>query len=177
MADEDRRKFLGVLTGVVGAAIGGAVAVPAIATLSHPIIKDTVRFDTAESVLGPVTRFLLNKPMKVAIRADRTDAWQTTRDVTVGSVWVIKTQEEPAQFRVVSTICPHLGCAVNTGDGGFHCPCHNSRFALTGARVEDDGPTNPSPRDLDALSHSVREGVLYCQYDRFKPGLPEQVTT
>ncbi len=175
MADsEDRREFLGRVSALFSAAIGGAVAVPAIGTLVHPLTNETVRFAAGESRLGPIERFAVGAPKKVSIRADRRDAWQTTPDVTIGSVWVVRRDEAEA-FSVLSTICPHLGCAVNHDDDGFHCPCHNSRFAADGARVEDDGPANPSPRDMDVLAHEVRDGVLYCTYVRFKPGLEEQV--
>lgn len=172
---EERRDFLGKLSGVVSAAIGGAVAVPVVGALIGPVDDDPVHFEAVESRLGPVSRFAVGVPRKVAITADRRDAWQTTRDVTVGSVYVVRTAEDPAEFSVLSTVCPHLGCAVNQGDEGFACPCHKSRFSADGARVEDGGPSNPSPRDMDALDHEVRDGVLYCRYLRFQPGLAEKV--
>jgi menaquinol-cytochrome c reductase iron-sulfur subunit len=167
-----RRAFMAT---AVSGAIGAAVGVPALAYLASPLMKDTIDAEVEESRLGPVGRFTVGKPVKVSVTANRRDAWVTTPDVTVGSVWVVRTTTEPAEFRVMSTVCPHLGCAINKSDAGFKCPCHNSRFAETGERVHDDGPSNPSPRDMDALGHEVRDGVLFCTYRRFKAGVDAQV--
>ncbi len=44
----------------------------------------------------------------------------------------------------VSTVCPHLSCVVaRHEDGSFTCPCHGSKFDVTG-RVTG----GPSPRGL-----------------------------
>jgi len=44
--------------------------------------------------------------------------------------------------------CPHLGCAVgvNHDRNGFECPCHGSRFDLSGRRIG-----GPADRDLPSL--------------------------
>ncbi len=171
----DRRDFLGKLTGAVGVVIGGAVAVPGAVFLAHPLIEDTIGVSAGESRLGPVDGFEVGVPQKVSITADRRDAWVTTRGVTIGSVWVVRAKAEPAEFRVLSSICPHLGCAVNKAEEGFICPCHRSRFDVDGAKVEEGEETNPSPRPMDALEHVVRDGVLYCTFERFKSGVVEKV--
>lgn len=46
-------------------------------------------------------------------------------------------------FRCLSAICTHLGCTVNRGDRGYHCPCHGSVF-------DDQGNVKggPAPRGL-----------------------------
>jgi Rieske Fe-S protein len=170
--DNPRRAFM---ASAISGAIGCAIAVPALGYLAHPARKDTIEVARGESRLGPVSRFETGKPIKVSITADRKDGWVTTRDVTIGSVWVVRTKDEPAEFKVMSTICPHLGCAVNLSDKGFKCPCHNSRFSPDGARVEDGGESNPAPRDMDAMAAEVREGVLYCTYKVYKTGTEEQV--
>ena len=35
----------------------------------------------------------------------------------------------------MSAVCPHLGCTVLPGAGALQCPCHDSRYTLTGAFV------------------------------------------
>lgn len=49
--------------------------------------------------------------------------------------WVLQLQR--GQFTAVRAACPHQGCAVNfvSGSAGFLCPCHNSTFSSTGARI------------------------------------------
>jgi len=46
----------------------------------------------------------------------------------------------------LSAICPHLGCVVRKGEGGFRCPCHGSRFDEQG-----DLLSGPAARSLDWL--------------------------
>jgi cytochrome b6-f complex iron-sulfur subunit len=38
----------------------------------------------------------------------------------------------PDGFRALSLTCTHLGCTVKQVEGGFACPCHNSRFDASG---------------------------------------------
>ena len=35
-------------------------------------------------------------------------------------------------FIALSLVCPHLGCTVEPQPDGFTCPCHGSRFDLSG---------------------------------------------
>jgi len=35
-------------------------------------------------------------------------------------------------FTALSLVCPHLGCTVEPQPDGFTCPCHGSRFDLSG---------------------------------------------
>jgi Rieske Fe-S protein len=46
----------------------------------------------------------------------------------------------------LSAICPHLGCVVKKGEGGFRCPCHGSRFDEAGRVL-----SGPAGRSLDWL--------------------------
>ena len=50
---------------------------------------------------------------------------------------------------VVSAICTHQGCQIESMGGGLACPCHGSRFnALTGAVT--GGPANSALRKYTA---------------------------
>jgi len=59
---------------------------------------------------------------------------------------------------------PHEGCTVvwRAEERGFQCPCHDSHFNATGARV-----SGPAQRDLDQLPVQVENGVLKV---RVRPG-------
>ena len=168
-APEGRRSFLKKATGLLGAAIGVAMSVPALLYLLDPVTRKNKARSNDWVVLGPVEGFTLNTPRRVAVNGTRRDAW-LTQTVVVGSAWVVKTQETPAQFDVLSTICPHLGCAIVCETESFRCPCHKSRFALSG-----DTESGPSPRAMDSLENEVRDGVLYCHYERFKTDLPNKI--
>ncbi len=52
----------------------------------------------------------------------------------------------PGGFEALSLVCPHLGCQVEIGEGGFECPCHSSRFAADGTLIK--GPAKTSLRSL-----------------------------
>ena len=56
----------------------------------------------------------------------------------------------------VSTVCTHLGCIVKSGNDGFECPCHGSRFALDGSVVK-----GPAPKSLPWLSVSAAGGDTF----------------
>jgi len=45
----------------------------------------------------------------------------------------------------VSAVCTHLGCTVLPGAGGLQCPCHDSRFDLTGRFLQGPAGTNLLP--------------------------------
>lgn len=56
-------------------------------------------------------------------------------------LWVFS---EKKGLAAVSTVCPHLGCVVSrNGDGSYICPCHGSRFDVTGKVT-----SGPAPRGL-----------------------------
>ena len=42
----------------------------------------------------------------------------------------------PDAIGAVSAICTHLGCTVLPGSGALQCPCHDSRFDLTGKYLQ-----------------------------------------
>ena len=49
-------------------------------------------------------------------------------------------------LQAFSLICPHLGCEVETEEGGFVCPCHGSRFNADGSLKK--GPASQPLRPL-----------------------------
>ncbi len=68
----------------------------------------------------------LTVPTAKTITLERRDAWQTTSSQTAIYVLPSKT----GQFRILSPICPHLGCSVRWVDveNKFICPCHSGSF-------------------------------------------------
>jgi Rieske Fe-S protein len=109
------------------------------------------------------------EPRRVAMIADRRDAWTVERDVELGSVWLVRQGDQVVAF---SSVCPHLGCSVNSVPGGFQCPCHTSAFDAAGKRT-----AGPSPRDLDTLETKVEGGQVLVAFRRFRIGASEKVAT
>jgi len=60
--------------------------------------------------------------------------------ITGDTLIVIRTST--TEFSVLSNVCTHARCAVRyvTGSNSFACPCHGSKFAITGAVT--NGPAN-----------------------------------
>lgn len=118
--------------------------------------------------VGTVADFRVGVPRRVELVRAVEDAWSRSEDTTVGAAWV--TRHEDGTFTALSTVCPHLGCAVTAnGQGGFACPCHTSAFASTGERL-----AGPAPRGLDALSVEVRGEQVLIHHRRFKQGVPHR---
>ena len=77
----------------------------------------------------------------------------TTRIMNEHNIRVTSTREGIA---ATSLICTHLGCVVKESPDGFACPCHGSKFDVTGKVV-----SGPAPRALPWLSVSqAADGTL-----------------
>jgi menaquinol-cytochrome c reductase iron-sulfur subunit len=167
MADEDRRRFLKVATCAIGGGVGLAVAAPFVTLLVDPARRITVTTPTDPLDLGLPEQFREGaEPRKVDIVAPSVkDGWMAARNVVLGAAWVRRT--EPDKLLALSAICPHLGCSIgwDAGAGNFLCPCHDSRFSLTGDKL-----TGPSERGMDELPLEVRDGRLQLTWVRFKAG-------
>ncbi|MCG8583768.1 MAG: Rieske 2Fe-2S domain-containing protein [Pirellulales bacterium] len=98
----------------------------------------------------------------------RVDAWNLYPPEAIGSVY-LKRDAGQAKPVAWTTVCPHLGCAVDFKADAreFQCPCHVSAFDLNGNTL-----TGPSPRGLDSLEVEVRdENEVWVKYERFRSGI------
>jgi len=75
------------------------------------------------------------------IQVERRDEWR----LAVSKKPVFVMPPKVGTQRVLSSICPHLGCQVEwAGDQRqFHCPYHGSVFAEDGSLVKGAGATWP----------------------------------
>jgi Rieske Fe-S protein len=165
---DDRRDFVRKLcVGAAGAGAAAIVAVPAIRLVAYPLGTEVTRGGEGFLAVGDRARFGPT-PVRVDLHADVVDAWSRTPDVKIGSCWVV---EREGSLHAFSSVCPHLGCAVDFDEGTtkFKCPCHRSAFALDGAREE-----GPSPRGLDDLEVREEAGLVSIRFQRFKQGVPEK---
>lgn len=169
----DRRSFIAKAASIV---IGGIVAVvPALAGLL--VLFDPLRrkSETTGAVfVGSLNALPENSPpRKFEIVATRVDAWNSTPNVPVGSVYLQRTG--PNEVRALNTICPHAGCAVGYRGGQdiFFCPCHNSSFSRDGKILD---PKSPSPRALDELPVEIRHGTeIWVKFRNFRKGVPDKI--
>jgi menaquinol-cytochrome c reductase iron-sulfur subunit len=113
-------------------------------------------------------------PRKVAVIADRVDAWNRYPAEPVGAVFLRRTGDQVLALQVV---CPHAGCSINfegsAKDGKFFCPCHAASFDPAGKRLDQ---TSPSPRDMDTLDVEIRnKSEVWVKFQTFGVGVAAKV--
>lgn len=164
-ADGSRRALLKTGVGVLGGGLALLPLAPALGYLVYPLANDVTSSGAGFLPIGKRKSFGGAKPVKVDLYADRVDAWTRAPEVKIGSAWVI---ELDGRLTAFSTVCPHLGCAIDFDPeaGKFRCPCHKSSFSLRG-EVEE----GPSPRALDTLEIKEEDARVAIRYCRFRQGV------
>lgn len=130
----DRREALGKLTGL-------AFAIAGVGTLFT-----TVRFLRPNVLFEPPTRFSVGRP----------------EEIPVGTLVVLPEQKvyvghADEGFFAMSSVCTHLGCMTRylEAQGEIFCPCHGSRYDLTGRVTQ-----GPAPVALPRFQLSLADGEL-----------------
>jgi Rieske Fe-S protein len=158
-----RRSFLGVVIGLIGAAIAAVLGV----TIGRYTIGRSLKFEDQSSWTD------------AGLLEDLPDGNWVKRNVIVSQdagwgkfnsqrpIWVKKAGQD---FTVFSATCPHLGCTINEAASGFICPCHGSAWNLDGQKLG-----GPAPRGMDSLESRVDGDTLKVKYEYFKQGGAEKV--
>jgi Rieske Fe-S protein len=111
-------------------------------------------------------------PVEYKVLDDKLDAWNRYRDIEVGKVWLRLVGDN--QVLALSSICPHLGCAVDlSGRGDYFCPCHTSSFNLDGERTNEI-----PPRNMDRLETRLKPetgDTIWLKYQNFRATIPEKI--
>jgi quinol---cytochrome c reductase iron-sulfur subunit, bacillus type len=148
-----RRGFLSVVTVGVGAAVGGTIAVPAVAgaiapaageATFRPVSLGAIDGFTAESGFDPTPATYVQDPAEPLVSSGLAYVHHTggrSRD------WLAP----DAMFVVFSNRCTHVGCPAQATGIGFACPCHGSQFDQQGARI-----AGPAVRPLDRFQWEIR---------------------
>lgn len=165
--DEDsvtRRSFLGALLGFGTAVIGAALSVPLIRFALHPLLTKTTEIGWSD--VGKIEEFAsLTVPAKRLIKIEQRDAWR--KIISEKAVHVLPPKN--GTVRILSPICPHLGCSIpwNETKQEFICPCHVAVFSMDGTKI-----SGPAPRSMDDLESKVEDGVLKVRYQYFRQLIP-----
>ncbi|MDC0671139.1 QcrA and Rieske domain-containing protein [Nannocystis radixulma] len=164
--DGGRRAVLKLGIGALGLGLAAVPAVPAIGYLLFP--SGVKHGEAAFLPAGKRSALAGSTPVRVDLYADKVDAWNKTPDVKLGSCWVL---ERDGALHAFSTVCPHLGCAVDFDAEAqkFKCPCHRSAFGLDGT-VE----AGPSPRPLDSLEIKEQDGLVAIRLVRYRQGVADK---
>ncbi len=165
-----RRGFLGYCTAFLTAALGLLVAVPAVGYVCAPLRRGRKGEGEAGFVdVGPVAELPAGRWSLRPLEMVRQDGWKESR--VRRSVWVYREGVGDRVTRVLSPLCPHLGCPINwqTDRRQFSCPCHGGTFADDGSRL-----AGPPPRSMDPLAFEVRAGRLWVRWQDFRIGVAER---
>jgi menaquinol-cytochrome c reductase iron-sulfur subunit len=157
---ESRRSFLGVLLALGSFFVGTLLSVPLIRFALFPLLRRTTEVKT--SSVGELSEFSsLTEPVMRTIQIEQVDGWR--KAVSEKAVYI--TKDSQGQLRVLTSICPHLGCTVpwNKEKNQFVCPCHGASFTADGNRV-----SGPSLRGMDTLETSVQDGQLQVRFQYFR---------
>lgn len=155
-----RRSFLGVLLGFGTVVVGAALSVPLIRFALHPLLAKTTAINWSE--IGKMDEFSsITQPMKKLITVEQVDGWR--KIVSEKAIYILPPTD--GKVRILSPICPHLGCSIPwvEAKGQFVCPCHTAVFAMDGTRI-----SGPSPRSMDDLEFKVEDGILKVHYQYFR---------
>jgi menaquinol-cytochrome c reductase iron-sulfur subunit len=161
-----RRSFLVVLIGLGAAVVGALLSVPLVMYAVDPLFRKTSPKSYSDA--GPISQFdHLTQPAEPVIPVTRTDGWRVI--TSQEPIYVLP--PDVGQHRVLSTVCPHLGCEVEWRDGEkrFYCPCHGSVFAEDGTLI-----SGPAPRGMDYLDSKVSDGRLQVEYEYFRMLVPDR---
>jgi menaquinol-cytochrome c reductase iron-sulfur subunit len=156
----NRRSFLGALLGVGSVFVGGLLSVLLIRFALFPLIRRTT--EVKSSPVGAMSEFsALTEPALRTIQIEQVDGWRKT--ISEKAVYV--TSDKEGKVRVLTSVCPHLGCTVpwNKEKNQFVCPCHGATFTKDGGRV-----SGPSLRGMDTLESSVQDGQLLVRFQYFR---------
>jgi menaquinol-cytochrome c reductase iron-sulfur subunit len=114
------------------------------------------------SDIGKIDEFQsLNAPVGRTIDIQTVEGWRSS--VMQNNVYVVPNGS--GSLKVLSSVCPHLGCAVRWVDkqDRFICPCHGGTFTKSGERV-----SGPPLRAMDELESKVENGVLKVRFQYFR---------
>jgi len=182
----ERRSFFAAAAAIV---IGGIVAVfpfaAGLGVLFDPLrrrTQDAEAGDAAEAIkfvlVGPLEVLPADGvPHQVVLTDDVVDAWTRSPAQRIGSAFLTRVEgPDGPQVTALSSVCPHLGCAVDfdAPKGDFICPCHTSAFAKDGAKL-----FGPSLRGLDPLAVKLVDNggqqEIWVEAARFRTGIAERI--
>ena len=125
LIEPDRRRFIKLASCALGGGMGAAILVPALRVLGDPTNRTIVTTPSDPIDVGSLERLVVGAaPIKLDVVAPVIrDAWNASENVSLGAAWVQRQAGD--KIVALSSICPHLGCAIGWSDkkGVFQCPC------------------------------------------------------
>jgi menaquinol-cytochrome c reductase iron-sulfur subunit len=159
-----RRGALRVLA--VGGVVGcGALAVPTIRFVLAPAVGGSGAGRWVKTV--PLDSLMEGEPKRVALVSDHRDAWMLEKQVELGAAWL---ERRGAGVFAWSTVCPHLGCAVDRKPCGSGLLLSLPRFVLR--RGGWSASTGHRREGSTSLAVRLDDGFVHVEFRRFRQGTP-----
>jgi ubiquinol-cytochrome c reductase iron-sulfur subunit len=187
--DVGRRRFLTLSTTAVGAVGAGFASVPFLVSLAPserakalgaPVTIDVSKLEPGQMVIAVWRRqpiWVVRRTPEMITSLDQVTGQLADPDSAVPQQPAYIKGKERAikpEYMVLKGVCTHLGCspkfrpvetrAADVGtdwQGGFYCPCHGSKFDLSGRVYKSvPAPTNlpvPPHRYADASTIVIGE--------------------
>jgi len=156
--DPNRRDFLGITTGVVGAVGVAGACWPFISSMNPSKdvqAKATSTVDLASIPKGKThTVEWQGKPVFVVHRTDEQIADMQAKETALDPQKDQDRVQQP-QWLVVLGVCTHLGCVPNRTEAGWTCPCHGSMYDNSGRVVRGPAPKNLIVPQYEFVSEST----------------------
>lgn len=162
-----RRRFFTTMLGLGVAVVGVLQAIPVLRMVFYPITGLSSGFGWND--LGPLSDYDgITTPVRKTIQVLRTDGWRQSE--MEEAVYVVR--QPNGKLDVLSSVCPHLGCAVSWEgqQDRFYCPCHGSAFSPEGGLTH-----GPALRPMDGLETSIANNRLRVRFALFQPLLPRKL--
>jgi menaquinol-cytochrome c reductase iron-sulfur subunit len=156
----ERRSFLAAVLVAAGGLVSAALAIPLVRFATFPL-RDSAEAASWSDV-GKIEEFQASKePIARVIDVKKVEGWRSS--VAQDGVYVVPTGN--GGLKVLSSVCPHLGCAVRwiEAQDKFICPCHGGTFTSTGVRV-----SGPPLRAMDELESKIENGILMVRFQYFR---------
>ncbi len=152
-----RREFLVKSAGTIAVVSAGGL----VSTILNSCKGSSPSGPPSVSAMQIIQASVSNNEISISLDASSPIAAKNTRAVVEyagGSEAILAEHNSDDTFRAISGVCTHQGCFVTDYDGTnnvFVCPCHGSRFDLTGNVVQ-----GPAPSKLIAYNTRVENNSL-----------------
>lgn len=156
----ERRSFLGFMLAGVGGVIGAVMAIPLVRFATFPLHSRSGQASWSD--VGKIDEFQsLDAPVARTIAMESNEGWRSS--VMQNNVYVVPNGKNG--LKVLSSVCPHLGCAVRwvEKEDKFICPCHGGTFTPSGKYI-----SGPPLRGMDELESKVENGMLKVRFQFFR---------